>query len=112
MSDSEKKELWPPDDEWVPYALPWLEGRCIPEKRMNYKDGKWIFEYRYPKPREETDDEDDEPEIEMIPVVRCKDCVFGKESCGNIKCHKPGMREYESDYHQFDWFCADGERVE
>lgn len=44
--------------------------------------------------------------------VRCKDCKFGKESCGNMKCHKPGMREYESDYHSFDWFCADGKRRE
>lgn len=43
-------------------------------------------------------------------IVQCKDCKFGKESCGDIVCHKPGMREYESDYHPFGWFCADGKR--
>ena len=50
------EEEWPPDDVWVPYALPWAEGRCIPEKRVNLKDGRWYTEYRYPKPKGEEDE--------------------------------------------------------
>ena len=46
-------EMWPPDDEWVPYALPWAEGRCIPEHRMRQDGDKWIHEWRYPKPTED-----------------------------------------------------------
>lgn len=46
---------------------------------------------------------------EKPEIIQCKDCKIGKESCGNIQCHKPGMREYESDLHSFYWFCADGE---
>ena len=49
---------------------------------------------------------------EQEAVVRCKDCKFGKEAYDNMRCHKPGMKEYESDYHSFDWFCADGKRKE
>lgn len=49
---------------------------------------------------------------EQPEIVLCKDCEFGTEACGNIECHKPGMSEYESDYHPFGWFCADGKRKE
>ena len=101
MYDSEEKELWPPDDEWVPFPLPWAEGRCIPEKRMSLKDGEWIIEYRYPKPSKKTDDEDDEPEIDMIPVVRCKDCKWRGTNACFCKAR---------DDVQDDWFCSEGER--
>ena len=58
MPDREK--VWPPDDVWVPFFLPWTEGRCIPERRMSLIDGKWVFESRYPKPSEETEDDESE----------------------------------------------------
>ena len=52
-----EENKFPPDGEWVPYVLPWLEGRCIPEKKLMFKDGKWSVWSRYPVPDE--DDEDD-----------------------------------------------------
>ena len=45
-----------------------------------------------------------------IELVRCRDCAYGTLCCGNIKCVKPGMKEYEMDLHPVNWFCADGER--
>lgn len=49
-----------PDNVWVSYPLPWVEGRCIPEKRMALKDGKWVMEYRYPEPTKEEKEIDDD----------------------------------------------------
>ena len=58
MNDKEKKvmEQKPyvdlPNDVWVEYPLPWVEGRCIPQERINKKDGRWVHEYCYPSPKE------------------------------------------------------------
>ena len=59
------------------------------------------------KPKEEKDEKD------MVNVVRCKDCDFGKH-CQNgkhelsVECHNPEKLAIE--VHTPDWFCADGER--
>ena len=44
------------------------------------------------------------PTVDAIPVVRCKDCRFGRETCGNIEC--------QGEYHSYDWFCPNGKRRE
>ena len=54
-------KLDPPDDVWVDYALPWIEGRCIPEKRLKHDGDRWTIQYRYPKP--DTDESDDFTEL-------------------------------------------------
>ena len=41
-------------------------------------------------------------------IVRCKDCRYGKEVCGNIECSVD--LNYPSEYHGYDWFCPSGER--
>ena len=46
----------PPDDVWVDYALPWIEGRCIPEKRLKLDGERWVMQYRYPKPDTDAND--------------------------------------------------------
>jgi hypothetical protein len=56
MADREKQDIWPPDDEWVPFCLPLVEGRCIPERRMSLIGGQFVIEYRYPRPSDETDE--------------------------------------------------------
>ena len=43
-------------------------------------------------------------------LVRCKDCKWGKERCGNIECNVD-MNE-PSEYHGYEWFCPCGERRE
>ena len=40
----------PPDNVWVRYMLPIIEGRCIPESRFSLIEGKWVREWRYPAP--------------------------------------------------------------
>ena len=39
-------------------------------------------------------------------VVRCKDCKWGKETCGNIECFTDTNAPPE--YHGYDWFCPNG----
>lgn len=46
------------------------------------------------------------PTVDAVEVVRCKDCRWGRKSCGNIECSA------DSSYHGYDWFCANGERRE
>jgi len=45
-------------------------------------------------------------------IVRCKDCKYGRETCGNIECHKPSHYEYETELHPYEWYCADGDYKE
>lgn len=52
------------------------------------------------------------PTVDAVPVVRCKDCIYGTEMSGNIVCHQPKHNEYETDIRWFDWYCADGEPKE
>ena len=53
---------WPPDNVWVEDYLPWIEGRCIPERRLNLKDGEWVSESRYPAPDPDEENSDEEME--------------------------------------------------
>ena len=45
-----------------------------------------------------------EPEI-----VRCKDCKWGREVCGNIECFVDS--NIPPEYHGYEWFCPNGEKV-
>ena len=49
-------------------------------------------------------------EVEAEPVVRCKDCRWGREACGNIECFVD--INIPPEYHGYDWFCPNGERRE
>ena len=41
-------------------------------------------------------------------LVRCKDCHWGREACGNIECWMNTNTSPE--YHGYEWFCPNGER--
>lgn len=43
-----------------------------------------------------------------IELVRCKDCRWGREVCGNIECFVDSNLPPE--YHGYEWFCPNGER--
>ena len=45
---------------------------------------------------------------ESVSVVRCKDCRWGREACGNIECFVDS--NIPSEYHGYEWFCPNGER--
>lgn len=47
---------------------------------------------------------------DFVQVVRCKDCKWGRVSCGNIECHVD--LNIPSEYHGYDWYCPNGERKE
>lgn len=40
--------------------------------------------------------------------VRCKDCRWGSEVCGNIECSVDS--DIFTEYHAYEWFCPNGER--
>lgn len=44
------------------------------------------------------------PTVDAVPVIRCRNCRWGKETCGNIECNM--------EYHSYDWYCPNGEREE
>lgn len=48
------------------------------------------------------------PTVDAMPVVRCRDCKWGKEACGNIECFVD--LNVPTEYHGYDWFCPNGER--
>lgn len=48
------------------------------------------------------------PTVDAVEVVRCKDCRWGKETCGNIECSAD--LNLPSEYHGHEWFCPNGER--
>lgn len=43
-------------------------------------------------------------------IIRCKDCRWGREACGNIECSVEG--NVPPEYHGYEWFCPHGERSE
>ena len=48
-----------------------------------------------------------------VPVVRCKDCKYGKyEQWDNGECVDITVYCDEYGIHKPDWFCADGKRKE
>ena len=50
----------------------------------------------------------DIPSADVVEVVRCKDCRWGREACGNIECRAD--MSVPPEYHGYDWFCPNGER--
>ena len=50
------------------------------------------------------------PLIETEETVKCKDCRWGREVCGNIECFVDSNAPTE--YHGYEWFCPNGERRE
>ena len=48
------------------------------------------------------------PTVDAVPVVRCKDCRWGRETCGNIECFVD--LNAPTEYHGYNWFCPNGER--
>lgn len=50
----------------------------------------------------------DQPTVDAVPVVRCEDCKWGKEACGNIECFVD--LNAPSEYHGYKWFCPYGEK--
>ena len=50
----------------------------------------------------------DAPTIDAVPIVRCKDCRWGRETCGNIECFVD--LNAPTEYHGYNWFCPNGER--
>lgn len=65
---------------------------------------------------------DEQPTVNVAPVVRCRDCkhkkLDGPSTCKSIinefYCdEKLGWRyQYEGEPDILDWFCADGERAD
>lgn len=53
---------------------------------------------------------DDAPTVDAVPVVRCKDCRWGREVCGNIECSAD--LNLPPEYHGYEWYCPNGERKE
>ena len=51
---------------------------------------------------------DEMPTIDTVPVVRCKDCRWGREICGVIECFVDS--NIPPEYHGYEWFCPNGER--
>ena len=43
----------------------------------------------------------------LVEVVSCKDCKWGKEACGNIECFVD--LNAPTEYHGYNWFCPNGE---
>ena len=50
------------------------------------------------------------PTIDAVPVVRCMECRWGREACGNIECHVD--LNIPPEYHGYYWYCPNGERKE
>lgn len=48
------------------------------------------------------------PAADAVPVVRCKDCRWGREVCGNIECFVDS--NIPPEHHGYEWFCPNGER--
>lgn len=51
---------------------------------------------------------DNAPTVDAVEVVRCSDCRWGREACGNIECFVDS--NIPTEYHGYEWFCPNGER--
>ena len=47
-------------------------------------------------------------QINWSPLIRCKECRWGKEVCENIECFVDS--NIPPEYHDYEWFCPNGER--
>lgn len=58
-----------------------------------------------------TDNDEEFYKRNSVPeLIRCKDCRWGREVCGNIECWTDMNQPPE--YHGYDWYCPNGERKE
>ena len=64
-------------------------------------NGKLGGEFHPTKPN------DEERYGEYVKIVRCKDCRWGREVCGNIECSVD--LNLPPEYHGYEWFCPNGE---
>ena len=48
------------------------------------------------------------PTVDAVPVVRCKDCIFGEQINNRYICTNAGHCQSKS--NEPEWFCADGVR--
>lgn len=91
---------------------------------MRLIDADWVLEHT--KPYELSDEDwsitggtairlihnaiDNAPNIDAVPVVRCKDCKHAWiHPCGYVYCHRDGRSAYEMIFN-LDSFCSYGER--
>ena len=73
-------------------------------KNMHFQDGINEDGAVYVRLRDVRKSIAEQPEA----VVRCKNCRWGKEVCGNIECFAdPNI---PPEYHGYEWFCPNGER--
>ena len=49
-----------------------------------------------------------EPAVDAVPVVRCKDCLYAREKYGHIECWHGVC--YRNTYNEPDMFCSYGKR--
>ncbi len=68
-----------------------MQGRCSTKAELKHNSKIWKQVKNMPT-------------VDAVPVIRCKNCRWGKETCGNIECN--------GEYHGFDWYCANGKRKE
>lgn len=55
----------------------------------------------------------DAPTVDAVPVVRCRECKWGRtvrEGSEYVWCGKPYAAPWSS--HVANWYCADGKRKE
>lgn len=52
----------------------------------------------------------DMPTVDAVEVVRCKECRWGREVCGNIECSVD--LNAPTEFHGYDWFCPNGEKMD
>lgn len=50
------------------------------------------------------------PEVDAVPVVRCKDCLYAFDKYGHIECSHGVC--YRNTYNEPDMFCSYGKRKE
>lgn len=79
-------------------AIRWVKTECNPygNPTLDFESGKKVIEHLEQMPSAQ-------PEI-----IRCKDCRWGRETCGNIECFAD--INVPPEYHGYEWFCSNGER--
>ena len=50
------------------------------------------------------------PTADVVEVVRCRECRWGRKVCGNIECSVD--LNAPTEYHGYDWFCPNGEKMD
>lgn len=69
---------------------------------------EWLYESGTFEPKDVLDSIDCQPTVDAVPVVRCRECRWAclapqRQTATCMKNRLPFT-------HDYDWFCADGER--